>query len=199
MGDGERLHDVLLDQQDGEPVPIEPADQGEHLLDQDRREAERRLVQDQELGLAHQAAADRQHLLLAARQRAGGLDEPLAEPWKDRQYVVEVLRPRGAAAAVAAELEILAHREVGEHAAPFRHLHQPGLDDAHGGCARDVGAVEADRAAERPVEAGNVVVEGRLAGAVAAQQRHDLARRRPQDRRRAALRWRRSPRAGTSA
>ncbi len=38
-----------------------------------------------------------------------------------------------------------------------------------------VAPVEADRAAERPVEAADVVVQRRLAGAVAAQQRHDLA------------------------
>ena len=37
------------------------------------REAERRLVEHDQPRLAHQAAADRQHLLLAAGQRAGRL------------------------------------------------------------------------------------------------------------------------------
>ena len=43
----------------------------EDLLDQDRRQAHRRLVQQQQPGPRHQRPADRAHLLLAARQRAG--------------------------------------------------------------------------------------------------------------------------------
>ena len=39
----------------------------EHLLDHDRRETERGFVEHQEARMAHQGAADRQHLLLAAR------------------------------------------------------------------------------------------------------------------------------------
>ena len=39
--------------------------------------AERRLVEQQNLRIGHQRAADRQHLLLAAGQRAGDLAEPL--------------------------------------------------------------------------------------------------------------------------
>ena len=57
----------------GKPVLVQPPDQREHLLDQQRRQAERRLVEDQQPRLGHQAAADREHLLLAAGQRAGGL------------------------------------------------------------------------------------------------------------------------------
>ncbi len=174
--DRERLHDVLLDQQDRQPFGIQPADQREHLLDQQGGEAERRLVEDQELGLAHQAAADRQHLLLAAGQGSCRLRPALLEAREDRDDMVEVLLPRGAAAAIAAELEIVAHREIGEDAAAFRHLDQAGFDDPLGRFASDVAALETDRAAERPVDAADIVVERRLAGAVAAQQRHDLAR-----------------------
>src|SRR5262249_10233019 len=73
MGDLERGHDVLLDQQDGEPCLVQPTHDAEHLLHNRRREPERRLIEHDQPGLAHQAAADRQHLLLAARQGAGGL------------------------------------------------------------------------------------------------------------------------------
>ena len=47
------------------------------LRDDQRREAEKRLVEEQQARLAHQRAADRQHLLLAAGQRSGGLLAPL--------------------------------------------------------------------------------------------------------------------------
>ena len=43
----------------------------EQLLDDQRREAERGLVEQHQARPQHQRAADRQHLLLAARQRAG--------------------------------------------------------------------------------------------------------------------------------
>jgi predicted DNA-binding transcriptional regulator YafY len=44
-------------------------DGGEHLLDQDRREPERRLVHQEHLGPRHQPPRDRQHLLLASGER----------------------------------------------------------------------------------------------------------------------------------
>ena len=51
----------------------------EDLLHHERREAEGRLVEQQEPRPQHQRARDRQHLLLAARQRAGLLPPPLLE------------------------------------------------------------------------------------------------------------------------
>ena len=48
----------------------------EHLGDDERREAERRLVEQQQPRPRHQRARDRDHLLLAARERAGRRVEP---------------------------------------------------------------------------------------------------------------------------
>ena len=51
---------------------------------------------------AHQRARDRQHLLLAARQRAAALGEALLQPREQRQHAVEIVRRiRPAAATVA--------------------------------------------------------------------------------------------------
>ncbi len=61
-----------------------------------RRQPERRLVQQQQLGPQHQRAADRQHLLLAARQRARLLVAALAEPRETRVHLLDVLRRRAA-------------------------------------------------------------------------------------------------------
>ena len=50
------------------PAFLERADDLEHLLDDDRREPERQLVDDEHLGLVDQRHRQREHLLLAARQ-----------------------------------------------------------------------------------------------------------------------------------
>ena len=73
---------VLLDQQNGQPRLLQLLQRLEQLIDDDRRKAERQLVDDQDVGIRHQAAGDRHHLLLAAGQRAGDLALPLGEPGK---------------------------------------------------------------------------------------------------------------------
>src|SRR3954452_12095908 len=82
--DLERGLRVLLDQQHGDAGGTQLGDDAENVGDDDRGEAEARLVQHQELGLAHQRAAHRKHLLLAAGERAGELLAPLLEPRKQR-------------------------------------------------------------------------------------------------------------------
>ena len=59
-----------------------------HELHHLRREALGRLVDHDEVGIAHQRAADRQHLLLAARQHAAGRVGALAQQRKERKRVL---------------------------------------------------------------------------------------------------------------
>ena len=61
-----RAHDVL-DEEDRQALAVEIANGAQHGLHHGGREAERGLVEHHEIGRAHQAAADRQHMLLAAR------------------------------------------------------------------------------------------------------------------------------------
>src|SRR5215831_10762501 len=51
----EALHHVLLDQQKGDPVRVDALNQGEQLGDQQRRQAERGLVEDEQFRLGHQS------------------------------------------------------------------------------------------------------------------------------------------------
>ena len=78
------------------------------LLDHGGRKPEARLVEHQQTRLAHQRAAERQHLPLAAGQRAGRLPPPLGEPRKQR---IDALEQRAEARAVGkrggAEAQIL--------------------------------------------------------------------------------------------
>src|SRR5689334_18989904 len=75
----ERQRHVLLDQQDGDALAMQRVDDLVDLRHHTRHQPLGRLVEQDDLGLEHHGARDRQHLLLAARQRAAGLVAPLAE------------------------------------------------------------------------------------------------------------------------
>ena len=120
------------------PSRVDGLDQREQLLDQQRREAERRLVEDQELRLGHQAAPDRQHLLLAAGQRAGALAPAARQAaGRSRTRGSRLCRAARAAAAIGAEIEVFAHRHVGEDAPALRHMDQAARDDRRRALALD--------------------------------------------------------------
>ena len=145
------------------------------LVDHQRRQTEGRLVEQHQLRPHHQRAADRQHLLLAARHGAGLLVRALAQP---REIAVDALDIGGDAGAVAArhgaELQVLLDRHAAEGAAPFRHMGDAeprallrrfsgerlaGEDDLAGGL---------DHAGQRAQRRG-------LAGAVGAEKGGDVA------------------------
>src|SRR5690348_3388715 len=69
VGMRQRERDVLLAEQNADRRALTQFLQGvRYLLENDRRQSKRRLVQDQQFRLHHQGAGDRQHLLLAPRQ-----------------------------------------------------------------------------------------------------------------------------------
>ncbi len=74
-----------------------------------------------------------------------------------------------------AHLEVLRHRHAREQPPPLRALRDAALDDRVRRRVGDVAALEADRALPRPVEAVDGAQGRRLAGAVRADQGHDLA------------------------
>ena len=83
--------------------------------DDERRESERGLVEHQQPRLAHQRAAHREHLALAAGERSGELIVALLQTRKAPVHLVARRPPTalaGARALKAAELEIVgdAHR-----------------------------------------------------------------------------------------
>src|SRR6266511_2361682 len=179
VGDVEGHQGVLLDEEDRRPLRVDLADDLEDPLDEDRREPHRRLVQQEELRVGHQRAADRHHLLLAARERPGALGLPLGQAREELVDAVEVLADGLPVVAVGA-LE-RPHQQVLEHAHPrkeptaFRRLRDAALDDVVRRVGRDVLALEADPPAARVVEAVDRPQCRRLAGTVRSDQRHDLA------------------------
>jgi hypothetical protein len=153
-----------------------PLDQLEGPLDQQRREAHRRLVHQQQARPAHQRAPDRQHLLLAAGEGAGELAVALGQRGEQPVDPLEVLGPAGAVAVeVGAHLEVLAHGHGREHPAVLRHdRHAPG-DPVAGRAAGDVLVAEPHAPAARPYQPERGLQGGRFAGGVAAQQADQLA------------------------
>src|SRR5262249_57255903 len=101
----------VLEQEDGEPVArVEVADDAEDLLGDERREAERGLVEQQQARASHEGARNRQHLLLAARQRTAALIAALGEAWEEREHALEILGERCAAGRNRAHLQVLVNR-----------------------------------------------------------------------------------------
>ena len=147
----------------------------ENLVDQDRRKTHRWLVEQQQPRLCHQRAADREHLLLAAGQRAGRRLPHRIEHRKQGEDARKLRFQIGVAARPGAEPQIVLDRQRREHLPPFRHLRDAERHPPVRGQSLDRLAVEADRAAGDRLHAGNGAQQRRLAGAVGAEQRHDLA------------------------
>src|SRR3954468_12354248 len=78
----EREQRVLLDEKNRYALRRYVAHDLEYLRYHQRGEAHRRLVEEQQLGLAHERARDGQHLLLAARERSRDLVPALAQARK---------------------------------------------------------------------------------------------------------------------
>src|ERR1700733_10558521 len=79
----ERLGHSLFDEEDGQALfAMNELDTVENGIDDRGRKPHRWFIEHQQVRCRRQAAADRQHLLLAARQRAGELVAPLS---KDRE------------------------------------------------------------------------------------------------------------------
>ena len=106
------------------------ADDVEILLHQPRRQAERRLVDQQQFRRAHQAAPDRHHRLLAARHGAGKLRAALRQARKNAEDVGHArLRDRVRSLLIGADAQILLDGKLGKHLAAFGNAGDAGRDN----------------------------------------------------------------------
>src|SRR6516164_781499 len=92
----ERLHDVLLDNDQGAAFGDNRGETRIEVAHHDRREAEAELVAEKKAWIRHQRAADRRHLLLAAGKRAAGQMAALGEHGKELIDAREAPRSRSA-------------------------------------------------------------------------------------------------------
>ena len=107
--DRQRLLGVLLDHQDGRALAVDGEDRVEHDLHHARVEAERRLVDHQQARMQQLGDGHLEDLLLAARQRAGGVTALAGQHREAGQQRLDVLAHARVAAQVGAHLEVLLH------------------------------------------------------------------------------------------
>ena len=115
----------------------------EQLVDHRRRQAERRLVEQQDARLCHQPARDRQHLLLAAGEKSGAAVSRSRSRGK-RCSSASISASRSTSfAGMRAEHDVVAHAEFGKHLPALRHQR----DAARGDTVRRPSARRAGRRA----------------------------------------------------
>ena len=172
VGDLESGDGVLFHQQHGEAQVLHFQDFGKDFLDQQRRQAHGRLVQQQQTGAAHQGAGEGQHLLLAAGERAAQLLQALAQAREAAQHDIHL--QDAVWVVVAADEQVLAHGHVGEDHFALGHKHGRVADAPPGGLASREPATDEHRARPRLQQPDNGFEQGGLARAVRAEQADDL-------------------------
>jgi hypothetical protein len=147
----------------------------EEPLRGERRQAGRRLVEQQQARVDHQRHRHREHLPLAAGERARLHAPALGE---HREACKRLLDAPRASLRIdeAAHLEVLAHAHRRKDVLLLRHVRDAEPADLARRVPRDRLAVEHDRAAARREQAGDRLHERRLACAIRAEDRDDLAR-----------------------
>ena len=145
------------------------------------REAERQLVDDQQLGLGDERHAQRELLLLAAGQVAGHAG-PSAPGGAGTRRAPRRCAPATSASSSSAyshvpALKCSATVSVGKTALPPGTWTMPSLRGLDGVGVGDVAPVEEDGAADRVDQPADGLEQRRLAGAVGAEQGDDLALR----------------------
>ncbi len=166
--DAEDRAGELLDHQDRHAFPGNSGDDFVKLLDDDRGEPHRQLVEEQQRRIDGETAGEREHLLLTARERAGELAAPLAEP---RELPVgPLLDVIHVDAGVGRHAQVLADREVRKDPAPLgdRAHAEPGQRVGIRSVDMAPGDVDAPRR-RRHLPAGDLE-SGRLAATVRTEQ-----------------------------
>src|SRR6185436_14754588 len=115
---------VLLDDEHRRArLLVDASQRREDVAHQDRRDAERGLVEEQELRARHESQADREHLLLASRERRAVVAQAVLEAREELEDHVHVaLDPGRVATHVRAHAKVLEHRQVLEDLAALRHV-----------------------------------------------------------------------------
>jgi hypothetical protein len=171
--DFQRDGQFLFDQQDRDAAPGNFGEQRADLLDQLWRQPFGRLVDQDQIGIAHQGAAHRQHLLLAAGEHAGRNVLPCLQIGKQPVHIGETPAAE-LAGALEPEFEILPHRQRRKDLPVFRHIADAAMRDLVGPQAGNVLAPKFHRALPGD-QTHDRLAGGRSADAIAPQQADDFA------------------------
>ena len=131
IGQRDRALRPLLDEQDRDAAVADLAERGEDRIDHRRRETERRLVEQEHVRGGDERAADRELLLLTARERsrlaAAEVGEHRKEVVGDGQRL-RAVRPPGR----ESQTEVLLHGQLAEDTSALGDERDPGARDRLG-------------------------------------------------------------------
>src|SRR5438132_10254226 len=154
----ERHARVLFHQQHRQATLVYTLQHAENIPDDEWRQAEARLVQQQQPRQSHQRAADRQHLLLTTAERARDLLAALAENRKDLEDRLETgLELAARAGRERADFKVLEHAHARKDVATLRHEHDAAFDDVMRRECVYLEALENNTAGVRTVQSGDAV------------------------------------------
>ena len=124
----------------------------------------------------HQRDADREHLLLPSRERAGKLRAALGEDGKELEHELAPLgEPRALALDEAAQLQVGLDAQRAEHTMTLRHEGDAVGDVARRRAPGDVAAAQQHRARGDLEQAEERARQRGFAGAVVSEQEQDAA------------------------
>src|SRR5262249_49759836 len=151
--------------------PVQLLEDLEDLVHDQRRQAQRRLVEEQEPGPREERPRDRELLLLASGERRALPVEVSSERRETLAHLFHVcLRLLAILAGGSPDPQVLAYREPAEDAAVLGHECDTPLEDRVRGDAGDRLAEKRDRPGRGLEHAGDRPERGRLAGAVVTDE-----------------------------
>jgi hypothetical protein len=164
--------EVLLDHDDRVALLAQAFDDLAELLHDDRRQALGDLVEQEQARAGAQDARDGEHLLLAARQARALARRALLQV---REHRVDLLEAHAVRAERRRQHQVLLGRQAREDAALLGAVADAEAGDAVRREVRGLGVLDLDRALARADQAHDRAQRAGPAGAVPAEQRHDLA------------------------
>src|SRR5579872_5259889 len=115
----ERPVDVLFDDDHRHPRAFQRRERFVEPVHDNRRQAERNLIEDDEARARHQGAADRKHLLLSAGHRDAALYLTLSKDRKQLVDRVQALTDRSRISAARGDKKIFLDRQRRKYSTPF--------------------------------------------------------------------------------
>src|SRR5579862_9611932 len=163
--------EILLDQKYRQASTLDRLQYLADLRDDDGSKALGRLVEQQEIGAGAQHACNRQHLLLAARQARARAACALLEIGKEG---VDLVERDTALGETRRQEQVLGDVEAREDAALFRHVAEAEARDLFGWQTDRLYPFDAHGSRPLAQNAHDRAQRCGLAGAIAADQRHNL-------------------------
>src|SRR5216683_3550758 len=169
-----RDKNVLLDQDERRAFAIDLLNDLDQVVDDVGSQAERELVDHQELRPGHQAAPDRDHLLLAARQRARIARELVRKRGEMTEHPLQVVAHLAISAEICAQEQVLLDRHRSKQTAALGHVGDALSDEVFGTGVGDLFARERDRPRGGADQSAQGTEQSGLSGAVGADERDEL-------------------------